>query len=69
MNDIEGKHIVVNCWNGVYDFTAKMVLEHFDNEEYNNTVFVLGTYCFKPFKYFEEKYKGKKILFVNVASR
>ena len=62
MHDLQGKHIVVNCWNRYFDHVSKMVLEHYDIEEHDNTVFVLGSYIFHPFSFFENKYQNKKII-------
>ena len=60
--DIKGKYIVVNCWNYYFNQVATMVLEHYDTEKYQNTVFILGTYIFKPLSKLKKKYKGKKII-------
>ena len=62
MKDVKGKYIIINCWNEWYKHTASMIMEHYDNEEYNNTVFVLGSYCFHAYSYFKEVYEGKKII-------
>ena len=62
MHDLQGKYIAVNCWNSYFDHVSKMVLEHYDTEEYSNTVFVLGSYIFHPFNFFKDKYKNKKII-------
>ena len=62
MKDVKGKHIIVNCWNEWFEHPSKMVLEHYDNEEYDNTVFVLGSYCFHQIDFFRKTYEGRKII-------
>ena len=62
MKDIEGEYIIVNCWNKWFEHPARMVLEHYDTEEYDNTVFILGSYCFNTYSFFKDLYKGKKII-------
>ncbi|MAH46283.1 hypothetical protein CMI37_10660 [Candidatus Pacearchaeota archaeon] len=62
MKDIEGTHITVNCWNEWFEHPALMILEHYDNKEYDNTVFVLGSYCFHTYSNLKELYKGKRII-------
>jgi hypothetical protein len=62
MRDFQGKYIVVNCWNRYFEHVSKMILEYYDKEEYNNTVFILGSYIFHPFTFFKDRYKNKKII-------
>lgn len=62
MKDIKGKYIRVNYWNRYFVHVVKMILEHFDKEEYSDTVFILGSYIFYDFSFFQDKYKNKKII-------
>ena len=62
LNDIKGKYITINVWNSYFRHAGQMILEHFDNEEYDNTVFILGTYCFYPFWSFRQTYAGKRLI-------
>ena len=62
MKDMQGKHITVNCWNDWFDHPAKMVLELYDNKNYDNTVFILGSYCFKDCNDLKTRYDGKKLI-------
>lgn len=40
---IQGKFIKINYLNDYFAHVVSMLLEHFDNYQYNNTFFVLGT--------------------------
>ena len=62
MYDLEGKYIVVNVLNCYFHNDAKMFLEHFDTEEYDNVVFVMGSYIRYEFDYFKNTYKDKRII-------
>ncbi len=62
MRDTEGQYITVNCWNEWFEHPARMILEHYDNKNYENTVFVLGSYCFYSYSDLKELYAGKKII-------
>mgnify|MGYP004029421315 CR=1 FL=1 len=62
MKDIKGNYIRVNYWNRYFIHVVKMILEHFDKEEHRDTVFILGSYIFHDFSFFQDKYKGKKII-------
>jgi hypothetical protein len=62
MKDVKGEYIIVNCWNEWFEHPARMVLEHYDNKEYENTVFVLGSYCFHRIEFFKDLYQGRKII-------
>jgi hypothetical protein len=62
VKDVTGKYIIVNCWNEWFDHPARMVLELYDNKEYENTVFVLGSYCFHRIDFFKKTYEGRKII-------
>lgn len=62
MKNIQGKHITVNCWNDWFDHPARMVLELYDNKKYDNTVFVLGSYCFEDCNNLKMRYDGKKLI-------
>jgi hypothetical protein len=62
MHEIEGKYIVINCWNRYFDQVARMILHHYDTEEYANTLFVLGSYIFYDISYFSSAHPNKKII-------
>ncbi len=62
MIEVTGKFILVNQYNKFFDHVSKMLLEYYDNEQYTNTVFILGTYCFHPYEYFQQLYPDKRII-------
>lgn len=62
MNELNGNYITVNYLNQYFENDARMFVEHYDKEDYKDSVFVLGTNVFQTFESFEKKYKDKRII-------
>ena len=59
---ISGKFIHIHSVNIFYDHVEQMLLEHFDNEQYKDCVFLLGTYCREPVSKTKLLYPNKRII-------
>lgn len=59
---IKGKHIVVHELNPFFRQITQMMLEHFDIEKFQDTLFVLGGYILNDVKWYKEKFPGMKII-------
>lgn len=59
---VQGKFIEINSVNMFYDFVVEMLLEHFDNHNYKDCVFLLGTYCKEPVSETKKLYPNKRII-------
>jgi len=62
MNELNGGYITVNYLNQYFENEARMFIEHYDKEDYKDTVFVLGTNVFSSISSLEESHKNKKII-------
>jgi 2-polyprenyl-3-methyl-5-hydroxy-6-metoxy-1,4-benzoquinol methylase len=62
MLEHRGKYIIVSSLNQWYDHVVKMLLEHYDTEEYADTVFILGGHPNGKFSSYQDKYKDKKFI-------
>lgn len=57
-----GKHATVHQLNDFFSHVAEMMLEHFDTEDRNDTVFVLGNYVVEPVENLRKRFPGKKLV-------
>jgi hypothetical protein len=62
MIENKGKYIIINSLNQWYEHVVKMLLEHYDTEEFSDTVFILGSQGGGPLSSYKEKYKDKKFI-------
>ena len=65
MEEYKGTYITVNCISHWYDHQAKMILEHYDTPEYDNTVFLLGAHV-NPFEVYKTDYPTQKFIYYNM---
>ena len=66
MNDYRGQYIIVNELNPFFNHVTRMLQYHFDRPEYENHVFILGTYVYWPASLCESEYPGKTCIFYNL---
>ena len=59
---IDGKFIKIYQLNDFFYHVSLMLLEKFDNEKYEKTLFLLGVYCFDSIKDIKVNYNGFKIV-------
>lgn len=59
---ITGKFIDIDEYNIYFRPVTEFLLEHYDKREYNNCIFILGTYNFYNMSYFRNKHPNKKII-------
>ena len=62
MNELNGGYITVNYLNQYFENEARMFIEHYDKEDYKDTVFVLGTNVFSSISSLENLIKIKIII-------
>lgn len=62
MSVVQGKFIQIHSINSFYTHVEQMLIEHFDNETYKDSVFLLGTYCKEPVSKTKQLYPNKRII-------
>ena len=62
MRDYYGTYITISCLSQWFEHQALMLLEHFDVDEYENTVVILGVQD-KSREFYLTNYPGKHFIY------
>ena len=62
MKNITGQYIIANEYNKFFCHVSVMLLEYFDTPEYDNCVFILGSYIVFDIAFFRNMYPNRKII-------
>lgn len=62
MKIYNGKYIIIDSMSQYYHHVALMILEHYDTEVYQNTVFLLGTYITNTYEEIRAKYPSNRLI-------